>query len=127
MWLARRGLDVWGFDVSAVAIGHAREVARLTGVSDRCRFDVFDLDDGLPGGPPVDLVLCHKFRDRRLDQAIVGRLAPGGLLAIVALSEVGAAPGPFRAAPGELPGAFAQLEHIAVGEADGHAWLLARA
>src|SRR6516165_6195078 len=127
VWLARRGLDVWGFDVSAVAIGHAREVARLAGVGDRCHFDVFDLDDGLPAGPPVDLVLCHKFRDRRLDQAIVERLAPGGLLAIVALSEVGAAPGPFRAAPGELPAAFAQLEHIAVGEADGHAWLLARA
>ena len=83
VWLARRGLDVWGFDVSTVAIGQARELTRRTGVGDRCRFDVFDLDDGLPAGPPVTSILCHKFRDRRLDQAIIERLAPGGLLAIV--------------------------------------------
>ncbi|OBK48838.1 bifunctional 2-polyprenyl-6-hydroxyphenol methylase/3-demethylubiquinol 3-O-methyltransferase UbiG [Mycobacterium sp. 1081908.1] len=126
VWLARRGLDAWGCDVSAVAIDQARELARLAGVGDRCRFDVFDLDDGLPAGPPVDVILCHNFRDRRLDGAIVERLAPGGLLAIAALSEVGAAPGPFRAAPGELPAAFARLELVDAGEGDGHAWLVAR-
>ncbi len=124
--LARRGLDVRGFDVSPVAIDQAREVARLAGVGNHCRFEVFDLDDGLPPGPPVDVILCHKFRDRRLDGAIIDRLAPGGLLAITALSEVGAAPGPFRAAPGELPAAFAQLAHLDAGEGDGQAWLLAR-
>jgi SAM-dependent methyltransferase len=127
VWLARRGLAVSGFDVSAVAIGQARELARLAGVGERCRFEVFDLDDGLPAGPPVDVVVCHKFRDRRLDQAIIERLAPGGLLAIAVLSEVGATPGPFRAAPGELPAAFGALEPIASGEGDGNAWLLARA
>ena len=126
VWLARRGLDVRGFDVSAVAIDRAREVARLADVGERCHFEVFDLDDGLPPGPPVDVILCHKFRDRRLDGEIIERLAPGGLLAIAALSEVGAAAGPFRAAPGELPAAFAQLQPIAAGEGDGHAWLLAR-
>lgn len=126
VWLARRGLDVRGVDVSAVAIGQAREVARLAGVGDRCHFDVFDLDDGLPPGPAVDVVLCHKFRDRRLDRAIIERLAPGGVLAVVALSEAGGAPGPFRATPGELPAAFAELEHVAAGEGDGQAWLVAR-
>ncbi|ORV87532.1 SAM-dependent methyltransferase [Mycobacterium interjectum] len=126
VWLARRGLDVRGFDVSPVAIDQAREVARLAGVAERCHFEVFDLDDGLPPGPPVDVILCHKFRDRRLDGAIIDRLAPSGLLVIAALSEVGATPGPFRAAPGELPAAFAPLEPIAAGEGDGHAWLLAR-
>jgi SAM-dependent methyltransferase len=126
-WLARRGLDVWGFDVSAVAIGQAREVARLAGAGDRCHFDVFDLDDGLPAGPPADVILCHKFRDRRLDEAIMERLAPGGLLAIVVLSEVGADPGPFRAASGELRAAFATLDPVAAGEGRGYAWLLARA
>jgi SAM-dependent methyltransferase len=127
VWLARRGLEVWGLDVSAVAIGQARDLAHLAGVGDRCRFDVVDLDDGLPAGPPVHVILCRKFRDRRLDQAIIERLAPGGLLAISALSEVGAAPGPFRAVAGELAAAFAGLNVIAAGEGHGHAWLLAHA
>jgi SAM-dependent methyltransferase len=127
VWLARRGLDACGLDVSPVAIGQARDLARRSGVSDRCRFDVVDLDHGMPAGPPVDVILCHKFRDRRLDRAIVGRLAPGGLLAITALSEVDTTPGPFRAAPGELLAAFAALDLIAAGEGHGEAWLLARA
>jgi SAM-dependent methyltransferase len=127
VWLARRGMDVWGFDVSPVAIGQARDLARRSGVGDRCRFDVVDLDNGLPAGPPVDVILCHKFRDRRLDRAAARRLAPGGLLAITALSEVGATPGPFRVAAGELSAAFADLDVIAVGEGRGEAWLLARA
>lgn len=126
VWLARRGLDVLGVDVSPVAIGRARELASGNGVGARCRFEVADLDDGMPAGPPVDVILCHKFRDRRLDAAIVERLAPGGLLAISALSEVGAKPGPFRVRAGELPAAFASLEQIAAEEGDGEAFLLAR-
>jgi len=114
-------------DISSVAISQARDLARRSGVGDRCRFDVVNLDDGLPAGPPVDVIFCHKFRDRRLDDAIIGRLAPGGLLAIAVLSEVGAAPGPFRAVPGELAAAFAGLDQIAGGEDQGYAWLLARA
>lgn len=127
VWLAQRGLQVIGMDVSAVAIGQARELARHSGVDDRCRFDVVDLDDGLPDGPPVDVILCHKFRDCRLDHACIDRLAPGGLLAMSALSEVDAAPGPFRTAPGELTAAFAGLDLVAAGEGQGQAWLLARA
>ena len=127
VWLARRGLHVWGLDISPVAISQARDLARRGGVDDRCRFDVTDLDDGLPAGPPADIILCHRFRDRRLDQAIIERLAPGGLLAIGVLSEVGAEPGPFRALPGELSAAFAELNVVAAGEGQGHAWLLARA
>ena len=72
---------------------------------------------GLPPGPPADVIICHRFRDRRLDRAIVGRLALGGLLAVSALS--GSAPGPGRSgsAPGELPEAFAGLRTIAAGKA----------
>ena len=127
VWLALRGLDVLGVDVSPVAIERARELAADNGVGQQCRFEVADLDDGLPPGPLADVIVCHKFRDRRLDAAIVERLAPGGLLALSALSEVGARPGPFRVAAGELAGAFAGLEHLAAGEGDGEAWLLARA
>ncbi|GBG38832.1 class I SAM-dependent methyltransferase [Mycobacterium montefiorense] len=127
VWLAQRGLDVIGLDVSAVAVGQARELARHSGIEHRCRFDVVDLDDGLPDGPLVDVIVCHRFRDPRLDHAFIERLAPGGLLAASALSEVGAEPGPFRAAPGELAAAFAGLTVIAAGEGRGQAWLLARA
>ncbi len=126
VWLALRGLTVLGVDVSGVAIEQARALAEDAGVAQRCRFDTVDLDDGLPPGPPLDVVLCHRFRDRRLDRAIIDRLAPGGLLAISALSEVGGAPGPFRAVAGELPAAFAALDPVAAGEGDGQAWLLAR-
>ncbi len=126
LWLARRGMTVQGLDVSAVAITQARELARTNGLDARCQFDVADLDDGLPPGPLAEVVVCHKFRDARLDRPIVDRLAPCGLLAISALSEIGASAGPFRVASGELNRAFAELELIAAGEGDGLAWLLAR-
>lgn len=126
VWLARRGLEVWGLDVSPVAVRGARELADANGVASRCRFDVVDLDDGLPPGPPVDVIVCHLFRDARLDGALVERLAPGGLLAVAALSEVGAGPGAFRVRAGELRAAFRSLDVLADGEADGRAWLVAR-
>ncbi|QLL05093.1 class I SAM-dependent methyltransferase [Mycobacterium vicinigordonae] len=126
VWLARQGLHTWGLDISAVAIEQARELAQRNGVSDRCRFDVVDLDQGLPEGGPVEMLLCNRFRNQRLDRALIQRLAPGGLLAIATLSEVGATPGPFRSKPGELTAAFAELNLLAAGEGDGKAWLLAR-
>ncbi|WP_156686944.1 class I SAM-dependent methyltransferase [Mycobacterium sp. Marseille-P9652] len=126
VWLAQRGLTVWGVDVSSVAVDRARDLARRTGVADRCRFEAVDLDGGLPAGPAVDVLMCHRFRDRRLDGAIRERLAPGGLLAMAVLSEVGAAPGRFRAAPGELRAAFGDLDVLHSGEGQGLAWLLAR-
>lgn len=100
VWLAGRGLAVWGLDVSPVAVSQARDLAARSGLGRRCRFDVADLDQGLPAGPAVDVVYCARFRDRRLDRAMIERLATGGLLATCVLSEVGAEPGPFRAAPG---------------------------
>jgi SAM-dependent methyltransferase len=127
IWLAERGLTVYGLDVSPVAVRFARELAQRNGVGDRCRFDVADLDVGLPGGPPVDVILCHLFRDARLYEAVIERLAPGGLLAMAVLSEVDRGPGPFRAAPGELRVAFSALTTIAEGEGGGQAWLLAKA
>lgn len=127
LWLAGRGMSYRGFDVSPVAVGLARDLAQRCGVGDRCRFDVVDLDDGLPEGPPVDVVLCHFFRDPRLDRAIIERLAPGGLLAIAVCSEVDVGPGPFRAAPGELRAAFSELAVVAEAEQGGEAWILAQA
>lgn len=126
VWLARRGLEVTGIDVSEVALAQARELAANCGVTDRCRFSTTDLDVGLPPGPAADVIVCHRFRDPGLYPAIIDRLAPGGLLAISVLSEVGGAPGRYRAASGELTAAFGTLKTIAAGEAAGIAWLLAR-
>lgn len=124
VWLAQRGLDVHAVDVSGIAIGQARVLAEQHGVT--ARFDTVDLDGGLPPGDPADVVLCHKFREPDLFADLSARLKPGGLLAICVLSEVGATPGRFRAAPGELRTAFSTLDEIAAGEGDGQAWLIAR-
>jgi SAM-dependent methyltransferase len=120
-------LDVWGVDISLVAIDFARELSSVSGLGDRCRFEVFDLDGGLPQGPPVDLLFCYKFRDPRLDRPMIERLRPGGLLAVAVLSEVGEGPGAFRAQPGELHDAFTgdDLDVLSEGERDGMAWILA--
>lgn len=126
VWLARRGLSAWGVDASPVAIEAARERAALAQVEERCRFEVVDLDAGMPPGPPLDVILCHRFRAPHLNDAVIERLKHGGLLAIAVLSEVDAAPGPYRAAPGELIAAFAVLEAIGAGEGHGTAWLIAR-
>ena len=129
VWLADRGMTVVGLDLSPVAIELADELAARHGCVERCSFAVADLDHGLPSTVttvlPFDLVLCHLFRQPALDDPMVERLAPGGLLAMAVLSEVGAGPGRFRAAPGELRNAFDRLRIEAHGEADGLAWLLA--
>jgi SAM-dependent methyltransferase len=119
VWLARRGMDVWGVDVSLVAVGLAQERAERSGVGERCRFDAFDLDDGLPKGPPVDLLLCSLFFDERLASAMIDRLAPAGTLIVVALSEVGHGPGDFRVQPGGLLDAFGSLEVLEFFEGSG--------
>jgi SAM-dependent methyltransferase len=126
VWLAGRGMDYYGVDISPVAIDLARQLVAAQGVADRCRFQVHDLDGGLPPGPRVDLLLCYLFRDPMLDQAIVDRLKPGGLLATAVLSEVGAEPGRFRARPGELREAFGSMEILVEGEGKGMAWLIGR-
>ena len=125
-WLASRGLHVHGVDVSPIGVELARELVERAGVADRCLLEVFDLDRGLPAGSPVELLLCHLFRDPRLDAPMMERLAPGGVLAVAALSEVDVGPGRYRAAPGELLRAFAALECLAQGEAEGVAWLIGR-
>ncbi len=99
------------------------------GVVDRVRWIVHDLDDGLPAAcaGPYDLVVCQRFRDPLRYGELAAVLAPGGLLAVTVLSEVGAAPGSYRAGPGELPAAFGDLEVLAAREGDGEAVLVARA
>jgi len=126
VWLAQQGVHVTGYDISAVAIGQAMSLANDHGVADRCSFETADLDAGIPAGPPVDLIICHLFRDSRLDQSMLDRLLSGGLVAVAALSEVGAAPGRFRVPAGELTTAFEACDLLGHGEGDGVAWIVGR-
>lgn len=136
VWLARRGLDVDAVDVSPVALAAGRAQAPDV------HWIAADLDDGLPladlrarhagvdtppAAGPYDVVVCQRFRDPALYPALAGALAPGGLLVVSVLSEVGDAGGPFRAAPGELLAAFGDLDVIDHDEALGRATLVARA
>ncbi|MDH3298892.1 MAG: methyltransferase domain-containing protein [Acidimicrobiia bacterium] len=125
LWLAQRGLDVVGVDVSSVAINAATDAARHLNLSDHCHFVVADLDDGLPDTPLVELIVCHRFRSPDLYEAMLDRLAAGGVLAIAVLSEVGTAPGRFRAEPGELRRAFGdKLDVLVDSEGSGTAVLI---
>jgi SAM-dependent methyltransferase len=129
VWLAQRGLRVLGVDGSPVAIDRARLLAERAEVADRCTFDLVDLDGGLPDGPPADLVLCHLFDTPALDDQLVARLAPDGVLAVAVLSEVGGVAGRFRVAPGALLARFGDRSGLQVldhREADGVARILAR-
>jgi SAM-dependent methyltransferase len=119
-WLAGRGFAVDAVDVSAVGL------AALPGTG--IRAVEHDLDDGLPPSctGPYDVVVCQRFRDPRLYPQLAAALAPGGLLVISVLSEVGEGAGPFRAPPGELRVAFAGLDVLVDVERDGEAGLVAR-
>lgn len=129
VWLARRGFAVDALDVSAAGLDGGAELAGRNGVGDRIRWIRADLDDGLPAGPRdtgYDLVVCQRFRDPALYPALAAALAPGGLLVLTVLSEVGDEGGRFRAGPGELLAAFGGLDVVDHVERDGEASLLAR-
>lgn len=125
VWLAQQGLVVDAVDVSSAGLAAAAELADRCGVGARLRWSAHDLDRGLPLEcvGPYDLVVCQRFRDPALYPALMRVLAPGGLLAITVLFGAG---GPFRAAAGELPAAFAGLEPIIAYETGVEAGLLAR-
>lgn len=125
VWLAARGFDVDAVDVSPVALDAGRDLAAREGVP--VRWLLHDLDTGLPDAGPYDVVVCQRFRDPARYPELAARLAPGGLLVVSVLSEVGEAPGPFRAPAGELRAAFGGLEVLHHAERDGEASLVARA
>lgn len=128
VWLAQRGLTVDAIDIAPAALRAGAALAAARGVTERVRWIAHDLDTGLPGHcqSGYSVVLCHRFRDPALYGALADALAPGGLLTVAVLSEVGARPGRFRAPPGELRAAFAGLDVLGHEEGQGQATLLAR-
>ncbi len=130
-WLAARGLDVVGLDVSPKAIELLRDAAERAGWSARVDARVHDLDHGLPDGlGRFDVVLCQRFRDPKLYPVLIDALGVGGIGIVTVLSAVGTDgdPGPFHAPAGELVNAFttACTEVLADAEADGLASIVFR-
>ncbi len=86
-FLAERGLDAVGIDVSSIGIEKAHALASERGVSDRASFLVHDLDDGLPPlTGPFDVISCIHFHDPSLYPALRALLARGGFLVVETLT-----------------------------------------
>jgi SAM-dependent methyltransferase len=98
IWLAERGFDVVGLDVSPLAVERAQ--AKMNGQSLRCRFAARDfLAEGAPGGGfefVFDRGCFHVFDEpserQRFAAHVAAALAPGGLW----LSLIGSTEGPPR-------------------------------
>jgi SAM-dependent methyltransferase len=90
VWLAARGWQVTGVDVSAVALGRAAAAAADAGVADRARFEQVDLI-GNPapfGTAAYDLVTSHfihvpSAERKSLYAHVAAAVRPGGTLLIV--------------------------------------------
>jgi len=133
VFLAGRGLDVTGLDISSVAVGRARARARAAGVPLRAR--VCDLEGRRLRRGWYDLVTCFHYLDRALFAEMAAALRPGGLLCleIPTVRNLERHPRPGRhhvLAVGELARAFPGLETVYAREGwmGGHhqAQLLAR-
>lgn len=98
LWLAERGFDVLGVDISPVAIERAR--AKAAGTKLDCRFDVLDfLSDPVAAGPfelVFDLGCLHVFdraeERRQFAQRVASLLRADGSW----LSLIGSTEGPER-------------------------------
>jgi SAM-dependent methyltransferase len=98
IWLAERGFDVLGIDLSPLAVERAR--AKMKERALRCRFAALDFLAAPPPGGPFQFVFdrgCfHVFDEpderQRFAANVAAALAPGGLW----LSMIGSSEGPRR-------------------------------
>ena len=98
IWLAERGFDVIGVDVSPLAV--ERAYAKMQGRSLSCRFGTMDFLAGPPPDGPFHFVFdrgCFHVFDEQEERArfaahVAALLAPGGLW----LSLIGSTEGPPR-------------------------------
>lgn len=88
IWLAERGWQALGLDISVTAVARAQARAAELGLGERARFEARDLGEGLPDGP-FDLVTAFYLQSPvELDRAKIltaaaARVAPEGHLLVV--------------------------------------------
>ena len=82
VYLAQKGFDVVGFDISPVAVSHAKKLANDTGV--KIDAEATDLDMYLMGVLKYDLVIMTHFRPTvpRYYASILSALKQGGIFLI---------------------------------------------
>lgn len=115
VWLATRGWQALGVDISGVACDRATARAASLELQDRARFEARDLGQGLPDGP-FDLITALYFQSHvdlprtGVLREAAGHVMPGGHLLIVshaapppwASVEMLAKADPFPTVEGEL-------------------------
>ncbi len=137
LWLAGQGWLVDAVDVAEVGLGVARAALGAAGLQQQVRLVQADLDHGVPAlcDGPYQLICALHFRAAVLEQAILGLLAPDGVVVATRLSVVGRdvgndeRPDPaFLAGPGELVELASRcgLDVLEDREGDGQAVLVAR-
>jgi thioredoxin reductase/SAM-dependent methyltransferase len=88
VWLAARGWEVTGVDISAVALERAAGHAKAAGLADRITFTQADLREQPPREREYDLVSAHFMHlpadaRRELYARLAGAVRPGGTLLLV--------------------------------------------
>jgi len=116
LFLAERGFEVTGVDISSAALELAAARADQAGLL--IGWQQHDLDEPLSVADPYALIVVVRYADAALVTALAEALQPGGVLLVEAhlggekfTPDVGG-PGSerFRLAPGELAAASAGLE-----------------
>jgi SAM-dependent methyltransferase len=120
LWLAEQGWAAHGLDISAVAVGRAREEAAARGL-DGATFAATDLDAWQPEPSTVDLVTASFFQSNvALERTAILRRAatairPGGHLVIVSHA---APPSWAKDHPARMIGAQEDAAQLALPESE---------
>ena len=117
--LAQQGLTTYAWDISTVAVDKLNALAAEHQLS--IIAEARDLIQQPPEPARFDVIVCTHFLERRLTQAIIAALRPGGLLFYqtftrLRLRDVGPEKEEWRLADGELLTMFAPLVPVVYRE-----------
>lgn len=121
VWLAGKGWEATGTDVSATALRHARANAERAGVADRTRFERHDLSLSLPLGryDLVSAMFLHSpvaFTRADVLRRAAASVSPGGL--ILSVTHASTAPWSWADADTVWPTPQEELDAIGLAMAD---------